>query len=451
MSKPSPLKALIVFAISLIFSLSFTDMANAANTATVIAPAGTASYSDGVMYNGSLWIKNGSTILQYTGSGSVTTAYTIPSTVGGVSVGTLASKRIEVDKATGIMYFSSNMAPMKIWSLDLNNLNNGPTLLFSGVSGCGSYTGGMAKVGSNLYFSCPDAYTLANNKLYRFTIPSTGSAAVGDSALTTVSNGTVLKSFFDLEYRSQDGYLFAINGEASSGEVTTIVKMNLAATVPLAQTAIYSTTPVGGLGGISGIDIDSQGDIFFLTRQGSTSTPAGYQVTSEANTPVTTSSVFSLPNTTTDCIYGYEFIVDQGSLSTGSQTIGYSTNGHGGILKISGNSVNSYATVNDVLIVDTTTTISIPSGPFIYRQSYSITATSTASGKITFYVNRKPAAGCRSIPVNSANSYTATCNYKPTVHGAFLVYASFTSSTSNIRPSQSPITTISVIGRTGTR
>lgn len=166
---------------------------------------------------------------------------------------------------------------------------------------------------------------------------------------------------------------------------------------------------------------------------------------------MTVSAVFTIPNTTTDCIYGFEFIVDQGSLSTGSQTIGYSTNGHGGILKITGNSVNSYATVNDVLIVETATTLAIPAGPFIYRQSYSLTSTSTASGKITFYVNGKPAAGCRSIPVNSANSYTATCNYKPTVHGAFLTYASFAGSASNIRPSQSGVFSISVINRTSRR
>lgn len=241
-------RALSIFGLTLLFSLSFAQMANAANTVTVIAPAGTAGYSDGVVYNGSLWIKVGNSILQYTGTGSVTSVYTIPTTVGGVSVGTLGSKRIEVDKATGILYFGSSISPMKIWSLDLNNLNNGPTLLFSGVSGCGSYMGGIAKAGTSLYFSCPDAYTLSNNKLYRFTIPSTGSAAVGDSALTTVATGTVLKSFFDVEYRSQDGYIFAVNGEASSNEVTTLVKLNTASAVPITPVTIYTATSVSSFG-----------------------------------------------------------------------------------------------------------------------------------------------------------------------------------------------------------
>lgn len=56
-----------------------------------------------------------------------------------------------------------------------------------------------------------------------------------------------------------------------------------------------------------------------------------------------------------------------------------------------------------------------------FRTSNTITATANYAGKVTFYANGKKIGNCVSIPTNV--SLVATCNYKPTIHGAVTISA----------------------------
>lgn len=72
------------------------------------------------------------------------------------------------------------------------------------------------------------------------------------------------------------------------------------------------------------------------------------------------------------------------------------------------------------------TTISMASGDLIYRTAKTLAAISNKAGKMDFKVNGKYIPGCRSMPVSVANSYTATCSYKPSIHGSVTITAIFT-------------------------
>jgi hypothetical protein len=69
--------------------------------------------------------------------------------------------------------------------------------------------------------------------------------------------------------------------------------------------------------------------------------------------------------------------------------------------------------------------LSISSGAqaAVFRQPVSLRATLNADGKVTFFQSGKPISGCRNI---RTISLVATCNWKPSVHGAVAVSASAT-------------------------
>ena len=85
------------------------------------------------------------------------------------------------------------------------------------------------------------------------------------------------------------------------------------------------------------------------------------------------------------------------------------------------------------------TTLTFPAGGITYRVNKQLTSTSNSiPGKITFMANGKRIAKCISLPVSSANSYTATCNYLPSTRGSVMLVAIFTpSDTSNYSASSS--------------
>lgn len=307
----------------------------------------TAYDGQGEMYAGVLWYKSGSKIYKYTGSGSITLEYTIANSVNGVSVGFhWPESRVDID-ANGIMYFATGYSPNQIWSIDVNALSNGPTLLFSGLtsSTCNAYVGGLIRVNNDIYFSCPDAYTDSNDKIYKFAVPSVGAPAKGTSDLTTVLNATTTTRVTDLDYRSQDGMIFAVQGNAGSGQAAYISKFNPSASLPVTPTTVKTSSVSSGLGGIWGMSIDSVGNIFYTTYQNGSFTPSGFQITSESPT-VTVATVFSISNSGyTWEVYLRGWILDQGSQSTSSSVIGYLHGSYGGIIKVSGTAPSSSATV----------------------------------------------------------------------------------------------------------
>lgn len=79
-------------------------------------------------------------------------------------------------------------------------------------------------------------------------------------------------------------------------------------------------------------------------------------------------------------------------------------------------------------IVGSTLTPMTISSPLYKGISNSISVTSNAAGKVTFFANGKKIGKCISIAVTSGNSYTATCNWKPAVRGYTKVSATFTPS-----------------------
>lgn len=437
--------------IVLLTLFSTAHLAQAAVTATVIAPSGTAGYASGGMYGGSLWLKSSEKILKFTGTGSVTTEYTIPTTINGVQSGTFASYQSYLDDQTGIMYYSSGTAPIRIWSVDLNNFNSVPVLLFSGLTSmtCNAFASALHKIGNEFYFACPDG-TLANNKLYKFTLPVSGATAAGVANLTTVAISPVVEGFWDLEYRSQDGSAFVVIRRADSGQASYIAKFNPTATLPATLTTVRTSTVSGGLGGITGIDIDSVGNIFYALYQNSSGATAGFQITKETPT-VTVAATYSLPTGGHDSIYSHEWILDRGSLSTSGTVIGYVTNGGGGIVRVSGAAVSTYISVGDLVIQNSVISFVIPDGVFIYRQAYTFTTIANTAGKAHFYFNGKPIAGCKGKVLNSGNSLTATCVFKPSNHGGFPVFVRFVPTAANFLATQSASKNILVSRRTNAR
>jgi hypothetical protein len=437
----------IITLIAAVLSFSSLIAAYAATTNTLLLPALTSYGLNGGMYNGSVWLRGDNSIYQYTGTGTPSLVYTIPTTVGGITFGSSDVPRTDVDSVTGIMYFPSRSGNLRVWSLDLNNLSNGPTLLFNGLSASTCNAGGIAKASQYIYFGCVTSTT--TNKLYRITIPASGSPALTDADLTTIATSPRTKGFTDIAYRYQDGRIFAILGDGTSGaDPAYIVRFSPAqAPTPTFTTVVSSSS---GSYGVTGIALDTQGDLFYLRYSGSSATKTGFQLTSETATP-SSDVVYYLTNNTTNYAYPYDWTMDAGSLATGSAVLGYVGSGYQSLVKVTGSAATSYATFNDLLIYPTTTSLTLPSGPFTFRQSYDLVGSSTTAGKITFWVNGKTLPNCKNVTINSSNSYTYTCRYKPSVHGAFQAYVSFIASDFHYLSSSSNIQTIAVVSRTTKR
>jgi hypothetical protein len=91
------------------------------------------------------------------------------------------------------------------------------------------------------------------------------------------------------------------------------------------------------------------------------------------------------------------------------------------------------------------------SGAILKGISKTITATADTPGWITFFINGKVIPRCRLIATTgSAPSVTATCSFKPAVHGTHRIRATLKPST-NATPSTSESLLISVARRTTTR
>ena len=76
------------------------------------------------------------------------------------------------------------------------------------------------------------------------------------------------------------------------------------------------------------------------------------------------------------------------------------------------------------------TTISFGSAP-VYRTLTVLTATTNIPGKVTFYANGKKIPGCASVP---APSLSATCNWKPSLHGSITISTLVTPTDTNYLP-----------------
>jgi hypothetical protein len=83
-----------------------------------------------------------------------------------------------------------------------------------------------------------------------------------------------------------------------------------------------------------------------------------------------------------------------------------------------------------------------------YRTVTPLTVSVDTQSKVTFYVNGKVIAGCRNI-LSSAG--TATCNWRPSVHGSFRIYATANPISNSYVASTTSTIYVGVVARTNRR
>lgn len=83
-----------------------------------------------------------------------------------------------------------------------------------------------------------------------------------------------------------------------------------------------------------------------------------------------------------------------------------------------------------------------------YRTITPLVVNVDTQSKVTFYSNGKVIAGCRNI---LSSSGSATCNWKPSVHGLFRIYAYANPISTSYTPTTTSVINIGVGARTNTR
>lgn len=88
-------------------------------------------------------------------------------------------------------------------------------------------------------------------------------------------------------------------------------------------------------------------------------------------------------------------------------------------------SASSASTVITFTAGSTTASLTINVGDLIYRQIKPLTATASVAGKLTFRANNVQISGCKNLSANAGNSFTRTCNYRPSTRGYITISVIF--------------------------
>ena len=102
----------------------------------------------------------------------------------------------------------------------------------------------------------------------------------------------------------------------------------------------------------------------------------------------------------------------------------------------------------------TTSTINAPtvSGAQLKSKATTLTATTSAAGKVTFYAGTKKIPGCIGrLTVDVSGTQTATCSYKPNTSGQLRYSARLVPTSGSITGSTSAVTTVQIGRRSGVR
>jgi hypothetical protein len=83
-----------------------------------------------------------------------------------------------------------------------------------------------------------------------------------------------------------------------------------------------------------------------------------------------------------------------------------------------------------------------------YRTVTPLTVSVDTQSKVTFYANGKVISGCRNV---LSSSGTATCNWKPSVHGSYRIYAAANPVSSSYVAANTSAITVGVAARTNKR
>ena len=131
----------------------------------------------------------------------------------------------------------------------------------------------------------------------------------------------------------------------------------------------------------------------------------------------------------------------------------------GNYLKIVVGATNAYGTIYEtstastvISKASTTMSFTISNQIPIYRTTNNLTAaTSGIAGSVTFKADGKVIPGCRNIPSNSGNSYSAQCPWKPSIHKSFVLAAVFTPTDNNYLGNSKDLSTAFVAARSSRR
>lgn len=83
-----------------------------------------------------------------------------------------------------------------------------------------------------------------------------------------------------------------------------------------------------------------------------------------------------------------------------------------------------------------------------FRTVTPLTVNVDSQSRVTFYANGRVIAGCRNI---MSSSGTATCNWKPSVHGSIRIHAAANPISSSYVAANTPTITVGVVARTNKR
>ena len=102
----------------------------------------------------------------------------------------------------------------------------------------------------------------------------------------------------------------------------------------------------------------------------------------------------------------------------------------------------------------TTSTINAPvvTGAQLKSKVTTLTATTSAAGKVTFYAGSKRIPGCIGrLTVDVSGTQTATCSFKPNTSGQLKYSAQLVPTSGSITGSTSPVTVVQIGRRAGAR
>lgn len=123
---------------------------------------------------------------------------------------------------------------------------------------------------------------------------------------------------------------------------------------------------------------------------------------------------------------------------------------------VAGNDVATFTmSVTNTSTATSNTSITLALNPVsstaTFRAINFIVATINAPGRVDFRLQGKILAGCRNLATSGAGPYTATCSWKPSIHNAVVVTASFRPSGSGFINSSADPLNIFVVKRTNPR
>lgn len=98
-----------------------------------------------------------------------------------------------------------------------------------------------------------------------------------------------------------------------------------------------------------------------------------------------------------------------------------------------------------------TASVTINAGDLIFRQSKPLTAVGNVPGRMTFWVNNAVIPGCKNLVISAGNSFTRTCNYRPSTRGFVTIKVTLVPTDSSFNGITTQLARLFVYNRSGVR